>query len=64
MFIEMADPNEDSSSFRSATNRLSPINGLPEINGLELSITLHPYGILPTDSFAGLIEILGIKTWG
>jgi hypothetical protein len=35
-FIEKADPMRLSSSFRSATNRLSSINGLPEIMGLEL----------------------------
>jgi|GEM_PF-6508124 len=38
------------SSFRSATNFLSPIKWAPEINGLELSINIASLRDLPTDS--------------
>src|SRR5437016_1507818 len=36
MFIERQDQLRSNSSFRSATNRLSPINGLSAIGGLKL----------------------------
>jgi hypothetical protein len=39
-----------SSSFRSATNRLSPINGLPRSIGIELSINIASLRDFPTDS--------------
>src|SRR2546430_17298557 len=53
MFIERQDQLRSNSSFRSATNRLSPINGLSAIGGLKLFYKhCIPTGFPPSDSLS------------